>query len=876
MQPAMEVARARAAQGYVLGRRLIRSVRKAPAHEWRAQVRRLPVDPDVVLYEAFFGRSMTCHPEAIFRELLDAPDLAHLRHVWVLNDEDDHTAQIAEFKDHPRVRFVRRGAMPYWKAVSTAGWLVNNSTFPPAFAKRPGQVYVNTWHGTPLKVMGYDEPLGIPATRNVLRNFLQADYLLSSGPYMTETMYASAYRLRNLFEGLVIEEGDPRTDRSRLSEAERERVRDRVRSDGAQWREGERLVLLAPTWSGLSFDDPRDDTQELADDVRELQSLLPPGHRVLLKVHQQVYATAAEHPALRELLVPNDIPTNEVLSVADVLVTDYSSIFFDFLPTGRPILVFTPHNERYQAERGVYFDTLPGPSAATVSGLARLVTALGSGDADDPLVTHGAAYRQAVEQFAAKDDGHASQRVVDIVWRGRRDGYAVGPLTAEGKPKILLYLGGMKSNGITSSALNLLRSLDLDRFDVTALYDHSDEPERLANAELIPFGIRRLARTGGFSPGKQHLFRRRRLLRNAQSMSDVDLATMRALLADERYRIFGDTSFDFVADFSGYSPFWSFLMLEVPATGHAVWQHNDLLADQQREVNGQRPHEANLGSVFASYAGYDELVSVSRALRDINLANLGDYAPADRFTWARNAIDVDRIVRSVAGDPWQRETWPSDDLLTQLAPVEDQLTAWDLAEQHRAPEYVDEIERRLSVGKSPRRPGVHQFVTVGRLSPEKNHERLIRAFAQVHQVSPDTRLVIIGDGPLRGSLKRLAKELGVTKSVVFAGQRANPWALMAECDTFVLSSDYEGQPMVILEARVVGLPVVATAFGSVAGAVTPQDGLVVERSVEALAEGMAAALRGEVPNPPFDGHAYNAEVVGEFLRAVGAEVPAGA
>ncbi len=101
----------------------------------------------------------------------------------------------------------------------------------------------------------------------------------------------------------------------------------------------------------------------------------------------------------------------------------------------------------------------------------------------------------------------------------------------------------------------------------------------------------------------------------------------------------------------------------------------------------------------------------------------------------------------------------------------------------------------------------------------------------------------------------------------------NPWALMNECDAFVLSSDYEGQPMVILEARVLGLPVVSTAFGSVRGAVEDGvDGKVVERSVEALASGMAALVRHEVPNPGFDPDAYNAEATEEFYAAIGAVV----
>ncbi|WP_169721429.1 glycosyltransferase [Brevibacterium album] len=178
-----------------------------------------------------------------------------------------------------------------------------------------------------------------------------------------------------------------------------------------------------------------------------------------------------------------------------------------------------------------------------------------------------------------------------------------------------------------------------------------------------------------------------------------------------------------------------------------------------------------------------------------------------------------------------------------------------------------EVQRQASAADLVR-SGEKVFVTVGRLSPEKNHERLLRAFAQVHAEAQDTRLVIIGGGPLGTELAALAGSLGIARAVTFTGVLSNPYGVMAESDCFVMSSDYEGQPIVILEARVLGLPVLTTRFGSAESAMEGSDGLIVERSVDALAEGMRAYLRGETGARRLDPAQYNAEVVEEFRRAV--------
>ncbi len=848
-------------------RRFVRKVRKTGTFEWQNFWRSRPIQDDTVLYESFAGNGMLCNPEAIFRGLRSDPGFAHLKHVWVLSDPERYRSTMDRFAHDGSVTFVRRHSAAYFRALATSKYLINNATFPWEFCKREGQVYLNTWHGTPLKTMGYDSPEGGRGATNVVRNFLMADFLLSSGPFMTQRMYQDGFRLTNLFRGRIVTEGFPRVDEQFLTDLESAGLRQRLRDSGLAVGETDRLVLFVPTWRGTSFHAPTNDVALLGEQVRAVRAGLPKGHQVLLKVHQQVYGFALEHPDLADILVPNEIPTNQVLGLTDVLVTDYSSAFFDFLATGRPIIFFTPDPGRF-GERGIYLDAeqLPGPTARTVPELIRLIRAVGTHETPDPEVTHREVYANARQRFAAGDDGSSAKRVIDVVFRGsaRHD---VAPLSPDGRESIVIYLGGLRSNGITASALNLLANIDHDRFDVTAFYAEPDDLERRHNEARIDPRVRVFPRVGGIIPSKKDRWNRRRLQTIGVDAPRLDLDSMRAVFGQEWRRCFGEARFDHVIDYSGYASYWAFLLLQAPARSRSIWLHSDLRSDQMREVDGHRPHEANLRAVFSMYPAFDHLVSVSPALCRMNATNLSDVVAKEKHTWARNSINVEQILRLGRGVDAVDHGRPPPVVLPDT--LSEAMSA--LAQRYGIEGLVAEVERLQIVDRFARRhSGAFTFVTVGRLSPEKNDDRLIEAFDLVRQEHPLARLVIVGGGPMLDELKTRVDRLGLSEVVTIAGQQANPYAIMAQCDCFVLSSDYEGHPMVFLEARVLGLPIVSTDFPSINGALPEGAGLVVSRDTQALAAGMRSALAGEVPTKPFDAAAYNAEVIAEFYSAIGA------
>jgi len=818
-------------------------LQRAAMAELRAWASRGPLRPQVVMFESFAGNGALCNPEAIFRGLLRDPDFTALRHVWVLDSLRAHSEIRREFRRDRRVRFVRRGTTGYFHALATSGYLVNNATFPPEFSKRSGQIYLNTWHGTPLKLMGYDMPNGAAESANTLKNFLAADWLLSQNAFMTERMYEGAYRLRGVFTGRILETGYPRVDRQLLTPEEL--VAARASLERAGLAIGARSVVLwAPTWKGDSFSRPDDDALELVESVERLQRLLGDEFIVLLKTHQSVHRFARSRPEFARVLVPNDLPTNVVLGVTSVLMTDYSSIFFDYLASNRPVVFFTPDAAGYSQSRGTYFtaEELPGPVYSTVQQVAEAILTQTAGTTD---LTDSLAYRAWRERFAALDNGSATTRVIDAVFRNQPDLARTVSLRADPRQRLLLFLGGMRSNGITSSALNLLRAVDHERFDVSVVIGRPVGEHQRHNQALIDPRVRQFHRIGGMNGNKAPHLRRKRAQHQGSGDRHRDSESQSRLWDNEWQRCFGDAEFDAIADFSGYSAFWATLMLHSPSGVRSIWLHNDMAAEEHRVIRGRTRMARGLRAVFALYQQFDHLVSVSPSLSAVNQASLAsEYAidPA-HFTYARNLVDGLRVLNGVGQDLAALDGHPvNSDTGVLIVP------AWvSELELHSEPTW---------------------FVTVGRFSTEKNQARLIGAFARVHASRPAARLIMVGYGPLREALQERIDSLGLTAVAFIVGPHQNPFPIVAAADCFVLSSDYEGQPMVLLEAAILKMPIVSVAFRSVGDALDEGQITVVEQNEAALADGMLAFLDGKVAPAALDVDAYTRQAADEFVRAI--------
>ncbi len=361
--------------------------------------RRQPL-ADTVFFEAWKGRQYSDSPRAVFEELVRRGDDRRL--VWAV---EHHGVEVPD-----GVETVVVGSRDYYRALGRARWVVSNDSMPAHYAKRSGSTYGQTWHGTPLKRIGFDIENLQMANKNYLVQFAKEvakwDALVSPNAYSTE-IFRRAFR----YDGPVLETGYPRNDVFHRPDERAARTAAVVERLGIE--PGKRVILYAPTWRDNDYDKSgryqfamKLDLERMYRDFKDDAVLLIRGHQLVAdSVDTSMFGGFARN-------VSHYPDISDLYLVADVLVTDYSSVMFDFVNTGRPMLFFAHDLQAYRDDlRGFYVDfeaEAPGP---LLTHTTEVIDAL----RDLPRVAseHADRYAAFRDKYASLEDGQAAARFVD-------------------------------------------------------------------------------------------------------------------------------------------------------------------------------------------------------------------------------------------------------------------------------------------------------------------------------------------------------------------------------------------------------------------------------------------------------------------------------
>lgn len=363
-----------------------------------------PMKENWILFESFFGKNYSDSPKYVY-EYLAKNYPGQYKFIWVIDKKNTKIPY-----KHTKIK---RFSIRYSYYLARCGYYVFNGRQPEWVVKRPGNIFLQTWHGTPLKKLAFDiEDVNSATPRYKQQVYNQSrvwDYLIAPNAFSGET-----FRRCFMFDNTMLETGYPRNDI--LHSEDREQLADRLRKK-LGIPAGKKTILYAPTWRDDEFYAKGQYKFELHLNLDEMRRELGDDYVLLLRTHYFI-ADSLDVSALKGFAYNfskyDDI--SELYLISDILITDYSSVFFDYANLKRPMLFFTYDLEKYRdVLRGFYFDIekeVPGPLVFTTE---EVVSSIRNIDAIQK--EYASRYEIFYQRFCEWEDGHASQKVVESVFR---------------------------------------------------------------------------------------------------------------------------------------------------------------------------------------------------------------------------------------------------------------------------------------------------------------------------------------------------------------------------------------------------------------------------------------------------------------------------
>ena len=321
----------------------------------------LPLDPNAAFIESRGGEDLAGNMYAVAKELCQRSLTVYLS---VKQSHASKVNQIISQGSFPGLRVVEKDSDECFRASATATYFFNDMVYSDLMIKREGQVFVNTWHGTPLKTLEFDVLNQRHDMGGATRGYLQCNYLAVPCEFLAERLLESS-QADQLYRGSVVYCGYPR-NAVFFDKASRAMIRQKL---GISDRES---FTYMPTWRGTFHNHTATSgaysTQAILD---FFEANLKPNQVIYVKLHNLAADAINFDGYERVRPFPTDIDTYSMLAATDCLITDYSSVFFDYVNCGGKVVLFTFDRDEYCADRGFYLDLdeLPFPKANTYEEL---------------------------------------------------------------------------------------------------------------------------------------------------------------------------------------------------------------------------------------------------------------------------------------------------------------------------------------------------------------------------------------------------------------------------------------------------------------------------------------------------------------------------
>lgn len=766
------------------------------------------IDENLVYVESRDGNDFTGNILRIVEEL-STGEYGNLK-IFVYAKQDAQS-KIKELQKNYNLKIneVSSNEITACKKLEIAKYIITDSGLRPRYVKRPGQIVLETWHGTPLKTMGIDNKAEEHRCANIQQVFFASDYLLYPNGYMKEKML-NAYMMEKIYPGTILLEGYPRNSVF-FNEDEGKKLKNKLGFEDKQ------LFAYMPTFKGLFLNRKDKEQRDIVYNyLKEIDVKLTDNQVLLVKLHvynqEKIDFTSFNHIQA----FPQGYEIYDILNMTNCLITDYSSVFFDYANTKRKIIIFNYDEEEFLEDRGMYLSIhdLPFPKVQTVDDLINELNSPKNYDDDE-----------FIKEFCTYDNLNACKKLCRHVFKSEKN--CIEEKIENDNKDILIFAGGLKSNGMTSSMINVLNNIDKRKYNIFICYSSWDpflNENHVEAFSRIPKGIEYCPLRMGINFTVLEHRKFISFLKDPNKKLSDDLIKM---FKRELQRAFNGFRFDSIIHFNGYG-IEETMLFSMSDSKKSIWVHNDMVQEIKSKGN------QNLSVLKYVYKEYDNVVVVSPDL----------IRPTSQISGRTDNI---RLVHNVNNTSEIKQKSLKDIEINDSCVV-----------------ITNNGEGVEGVLNSPGK----KFITIGRFSPEKGHKRLINAFNKYCEDFPDTQLIIIGGyGASEDETVNFAMQSKFADNITIIKSILNPMPILKQCDLFVVSSFYEGWPMVIMEADTFDIPVIATDINGTQW-MKDYGGYIVENSEEGILKGMYDFSQGKVNPLGIDYEEYNKNAIEEFLKII--------
>lgn len=367
----------------------------------------LPLRKKTVLFESFLGRNISGNPKYIYNQFVKENLDKKYNLVWILNDVNEEVSG--------NCKKVKRKSIKYYYYMATAKYWIFNCRQADEIVKRKGNIYLQTWHGTPLKRLGMDMESVNMAGQNDINDYKEKfrknsstwNYLLAQNEY-SEKIFRRAFAFNKEIIG-----GYPANDI--LYNGNNENYINELKSK-FNLPKDKKIILYAPTWRDDNFYKKGHYRMEIKLELDKMQKELGDEYIILLRMHYLITNNInidSYKGFVYDFSQGGDI--QELYLMSDILITDYSSVMFDYCNLKRPMIFFTYDIEQYRDSlRGFYFDfekEAPGPLLLDTDGIINCVRNI-----EKVSKEYEEKYTEFYNKFCHIDDGKSAERILDLIF----------------------------------------------------------------------------------------------------------------------------------------------------------------------------------------------------------------------------------------------------------------------------------------------------------------------------------------------------------------------------------------------------------------------------------------------------------------------------